>query len=211
MLLDLVPITRCQDPPVCRATIKRRMSTRLSAALRHAAAAAAGRTYNEQLEFEVAQGSTIALGLRQNPNVVRSGRVPAAGTPVAAVPDDSSDDVDVIVAGLVGTGGGGHTPLVFAARGGDQESAKALVDAGADVNQTTEYGWTPLLTATNNRHYQLARYLIERGGKPNVANKGGWTPPTSPPTTAHRRRRLSSAELRHGPLELSRSCSSTMT
>jgi uncharacterized protein len=146
------------------------------AALRHAAAAAAGRTYNEQLEFEVAQGSTIALGLRQNPNVVRSGRTQAPGTPVAAPPDDSSDDVDVIVAGLVGTGGGGLTPLVFAAREGDQESAKALLDAGADVNQTTEYGWTPLLTATNNRHYKLARYLIERGGNPNIANKGGWTP-----------------------------------
>ena len=145
-----------------------------AAALRHAAAAAAGRTYNEQLEYEVAQGSTIALGLRQNPNVVRSGRTAAA--PVAAVPDDSSDDTDVIVAGLVGTGGGGLTALVFAAREGDQESAKALIDAGADVNQTTEYGWTPLLTATNNRHYKLARYLMERGGNPNIANKGGWTP-----------------------------------
>jgi len=82
----------------------------------------------------------------------------------------------VIVAGLVGSGGGGLTPLVFAAREGDLESAKALLDAGADVNQTTEYGWTPLLTATNNRHYKLARYLIERGGNPNIANKGGWTP-----------------------------------
>jgi uncharacterized protein len=147
-----------------------------AAALRHAAAAAAGRTYNEQLEYEVAQGSTIALGLRQNPNVVRSGRTPASATPAAAAPDDDTDNVDVIVAGLVGTGGGGLTPLVFAAREGDQESAKALLDAGADVNQTTEYGWTPLLTATNNRHYKLARYLLERGGNPNIANKGGWTP-----------------------------------
>jgi ankyrin repeat protein len=145
-------------------------------ARRHAAAAAAGRTYNEQLEYEVAQGSKISLGIRQLSNPAEGGRARAPAAPVAAAPVDPSDDVDVIVAGLVGTGGGGLTPLVFAAREGDLPSAKALLDAGADVNQTTEYGWTPLLTAANNRHYQLARYLIERGGNPNIANKGGWTP-----------------------------------
>ena len=146
------------------------------AARRHAAAAAAGRTYNEQLEYEVAQGSTVSLGIRQRPSLAEGGGAPAPAAPVAAAPVDPTDDVDVIVAGLVGTGGGGLTPLVFAAREGDLPSAKALLDAGADVKQTTEYGWTPLLTATNNRHYKLAHYLIERGGNPNIANKGGWTP-----------------------------------
>jgi ankyrin repeat protein len=77
---------------------------------------------------------------------------------------------------LVGTGSGGLTALVLAAREGELESAKLLLAAGADVNQVTEYGWTPLLTATNNRHYALATYLIERGANVNLANKGGWTP-----------------------------------
>ena len=86
------------------------------------------------------------------------------------------DDTDVIVAGLVGSGGGGLTALVFAAREGDLESARLLIDGGANVNQTTEYGWTPLLTAVNNRHYKLATFLIERGADVNLANKGGWTP-----------------------------------
>ena len=86
------------------------------------------------------------------------------------------DDTDVIVAGLVGSGGGGLTALVFAAREGDLESARLLIDGSADVNQTTEYGWTPLLTAVNNRHYKLATFLIERGADVNLANKGGWTP-----------------------------------
>jgi ankyrin repeat protein len=81
-----------------------------------------------------------------------------------------------VVAGLVGSGGGGLTPLIFAAREGDIESARALLDAGADVNQVTEYGWTPLLVAVNNRNYQLARLLVERGADANIANKGGWTP-----------------------------------
>ena len=65
---------------------------------------------------------------------------------------------------------------MFAAREGDLESAKLLLDAGADVNQTTEYGWTPLLTATNNRHYKLGALLLDRGADVNIANKGGWTP-----------------------------------
>jgi len=165
------------------------------AARRHAEAAAAGRTYEQQLEYEAAQGAKISLGLRGvltagglRPNLAEGRGAPAPAAPAggapaesaapdrAAAPPDAADDTDVIVAGLVGTGGGGLTPLVFAAREGDLESAKALLDAGADVNQTTEYGWTPLLTATNNRHYKLARYLIERGANPNIANKGGWTP-----------------------------------
>jgi len=81
-----------------------------------------------------------------------------------------------VVAGLVGSGGGGLTPLVFAAREGDIESARLLIDAGAPINETTEYGWTPLLTAVNNRNYQLASFLLDRGADPNLANKGGWTP-----------------------------------
>jgi ankyrin repeat protein len=82
----------------------------------------------------------------------------------------------VVVAGNVGQGGGGLTALVFAAREGDMESARALLDGGADVNQATSYGWTPLLTAVNNRNYRLAQMLIERGADVNKANNGGWTP-----------------------------------
>ncbi|HZM96096.1 MAG TPA: ankyrin repeat domain-containing protein [Vicinamibacterales bacterium] len=101
------------------------------------------------------------------------GQAAAAG---AQQPADSDDDNEVVVAGLVGSGGGGLTPLVFAAREGDVESAKLLLDAGAPINETTEYGWTALLTAVNNRNYQLASFLLDKGADPNIANKGGWTP-----------------------------------
>jgi uncharacterized protein len=167
-----------------------------AAARRHVAAAAAGRTYEEQLEWEATQGARIAMGFRGTLNAggVRGERtaspLPAApgsaGTapaparqPAAAPqgpPSDDNNEADVIVAGLVGRGGGGLTALIFAAREGDLDSARCLLDAGAGVNQTSEYGWTPLLTATNNRHYVLAKYLIERGADVNIANKGGWTP-----------------------------------
>jgi len=115
-------------------------------------AAAAGRTYEQQLQWE-----------RQQPATAQTQQQP-------------TDDTEVVVAGLVGSGGGGLTALVLAAREGDIESARALVDARADVNQTTQYGWTPLLTAINNRNYELAAMLIERGADVNIANKGGWTP-----------------------------------
>jgi ankyrin repeat protein len=122
---------------------------------RRARAQAAGRTYDDQVAFE-----------RNNPAAVSPGGRPA----------DTSDDDPPVQAGLVGTGGGGLTALIFAAREGDSESATALLDHGARINQTTEYGWTPLLTAVNNRNYVLAKMLIERGADVNIANKGGWTP-----------------------------------
>lgn len=71
---------------------------------------------------------------------------------------------------------GGLTALVFAAREGDLATAELLLDAGADVNQTTEFGFTPLLTATQNRHYALGKFFLEHGADPNIRNKGGWSP-----------------------------------
>lgn len=72
--------------------------------------------------------------------------------------------------------GGALTALVYAARTGTIDAAKVLLDAGADVNQTTRYGWSALLAATQNQNYQMAKFLIEHGADVNIANKGGWTP-----------------------------------
>lgn len=72
--------------------------------------------------------------------------------------------------------GGALTALVYAARSGSIDAARALLEGGADVNQTTRYGWSPLLAATQNQNYQMAKFLIEKGANVNLANKGGWTP-----------------------------------
>ena len=96
--------------------------------------------------------------------------------PDAAAPGRHRYDNEVVVAGLVGSGGGGLTPLVFAAREGDVESAKTAARRRCADQRATEYGWTPLLTAVNNRNYQLASFLLDKGADPNLANKGGWTP-----------------------------------
>ncbi|MGC1457103.1 MAG: ankyrin repeat domain-containing protein [Steroidobacteraceae bacterium] len=71
---------------------------------------------------------------------------------------------------------GGLTPLMFATRQGDMASAKVLIEAGADVNETSSFGWTALLVATQNKYYKLGEYLLQHGAKPNIANGGGWTP-----------------------------------
>jgi uncharacterized protein len=129
-----------------------------------------------------AQGAATApaAGAQQPPagRAGRGGRGAAArgGQAQPAQDADDADDNEVVVAGLVGSGGGGLTPLIFAAREGDIESAKALLEAGAKIDQQSEYGWTPLLTAVNNRNYKLAAFLLEKGANPNIANKGGWTP-----------------------------------
>jgi ankyrin repeat protein len=125
-----------------------------------------------------AQPAQPAPAAEPAPAAAAGGRGRAGGQAAAAQPQqqDPDDDNEVVVAGLVGSGGGGLTPLVFAAREGDLESAKLLVEAGAPINETTEYGWTPLLTAVNNRNYLLASYLLDKGADPNIANKGAWTP-----------------------------------
>jgi len=61
---------------------------------------------------------------------------------------------------------GGLTPLLFAARQGAVESARVLLDAGADVNlPEPEFQFTPLLEAIYNDHYDLAALLVERKAK----------------------------------------------
>jgi uncharacterized protein len=72
--------------------------------------------------------------------------------------------------------GGAFTALVYAARSGSIDAARALLEGGAEVNQTTRYGWSALLAATQNSNYQMAKFLIEHGANVNLANKGGWTP-----------------------------------
>jgi ankyrin repeat protein len=94
----------------------------------------------------------------------------------AASDDPPGEDVSAIFGPPRKKDGGGLTALVFAARENCIECAKMLLDAGADLNQRTLYGWTALLTATQNRHYKLAAYLLDHGANPNIANNGGWTP-----------------------------------
>jgi ankyrin len=71
---------------------------------------------------------------------------------------------------------GGLSPLLYAARDGRLESAKLLVDAGAQIEQRDPNGITPLLMAITNNHMTVARFLIERGADIHVTDWYGRTP-----------------------------------
>lgn len=67
---------------------------------------------------------------------------------------------------------GGFTPLLFAARQGSVASARLLLDAGADVNETAPDGATPLVVASFSGHGELAAFLLRRGADPNASGAG---------------------------------------
>ena len=66
----------------------------------------------------------------------------------------------------------GFTPLLFAVRGGHLDAVRALLDAGADVNDTLSDGQSALVVAAANANWELAAYLLDRGADPNHAGAG---------------------------------------
>jgi ankyrin repeat protein len=65
---------------------------------------------------------------------------------------------------------GGMTALLHAARQGNIDAAKALLDGGADINKVQKGDDTsPLLTAIINGEFDMAMLLIERGADVNLA------------------------------------------
>jgi ankyrin repeat protein len=69
---------------------------------------------------------------------------------------------------------GGSTPLLFAARSGDLESAKLLVAAGANVNDAAPDGNSVLVVAAYSGNEELAEFLLSKDASPN-ASGGGYT------------------------------------
>jgi ankyrin repeat protein len=78
----------------------------------------------------------------------------------------------------------GMTALHLAAREGNVELARQMIEEGADVNarvrsgekRSPEWGSTPLHYAVRDGHIDVARLLIEKGADVNAANDRGVTP-----------------------------------
>jgi ankyrin repeat protein len=68
------------------------------------------------------------------------------------------------------TASGGLTPLMFAVREGDMDSAKILADAGANLNDAAGDLSTALGLAIQNGFYDLASFLIDRGADVNQSD-----------------------------------------
>jgi len=68
---------------------------------------------------------------------------------------------------------GGWTPLMYAARQGARNAARALAETGANLDLTDPDGTSALVLAIINAHYDLAAMLIDRGADPNVKDTSG--------------------------------------
>ena len=128
------------------------------------------------LMWAVAEGHVPAVKLliERGADVnARSHYVPAANgrgfegrLPVDAKQDQAAE----------GYASGWLTPLMFAAREGDQESARLLVEAGADVNAIGGDGKNALALAIFNGNYGLASYLIDNKADVNRLDAQRFTP-----------------------------------
>ncbi len=74
--------------------------------------------------------------------------------------------------GIVEVDQGGFTPLLFAARYGDLDSARLLLEAGASVDDTAPAGSTALVVAAHSGHGSLAAFLLDEGADPNADGAG---------------------------------------
>ena len=107
-------------------------------------------------------------------------KAPAGSAPAArrgrGGDDNGGEPEPLGYADLVGAHGG-LTALLLAAREGFEDTAFALVDGGADINQVSASDHTsPLLMATINGHFDLASRLLARGADVRIASDAGATP-----------------------------------
>jgi ankyrin repeat protein len=95
-----------------------------------------------------------------------SGRGFEGTTPVAAKPDQRPEE---FASGLL-------TPLMFAAREDDMESARLLVAGGADLNAVGGDGKDALSLAAFSGSYNIASFLVDSHAKVNQADAQRFTP-----------------------------------
>jgi ankyrin len=93
----------------------------------------------------------------------------------SGAPEGTSGDIGAHGPGIyrsraVPSPAGAMTPLLYAARDGNVEMARLLVDAGADINRTSANGTGPLVAAITNNHIALAMYFVEKGADVNAAD-----------------------------------------
>jgi ankyrin repeat protein len=73
----------------------------------------------------------------------------------------------------------GFTALHYAAFFGEEQSARLLLEAGAEVDlvaRNESLHVTPLHSAAAGRHGEIVRLLLEHGADPNARQDGGFTP-----------------------------------
>jgi ankyrin repeat protein len=139
-------------------------------------------------EKESVRGQTALMWavLENHPDIVKM--LLAAGADINAqsnvdVPDGVTDpprgtsgDIGAHGPGMyrsraVPSPSGAMTSLMYAARDGNMEMARILVEAKADLNKPSANGTPPIVDAIINNHITLAMYLLEKGADVNAADR----------------------------------------
>jgi ankyrin len=112
----------------------------------------------------IAQGADVKA--RSNFVAAANGRGFEGRTPIA---DKADAKVEEFASGWL-------TPLMLAAREGNVETARILVEAGADVNALAGDGKNALALAIFNGNYELASFLVDARSNVNQADTQRFTP-----------------------------------
>ncbi|KAF3925777.1 Ankyrin-2 [Dactylellina cionopaga] len=81
-------------------------------------------------------------------------------------------NIDELDIALVDAGTGAQ-PLHYAAKGGQQQAVKALIDKKAPVDTQDKFGRTPLYIAVFNQHLAVVQLLLEQNANPNTTCQCG--------------------------------------
>src|SRR5712692_8209186 len=113
---------------------------------------AAARDHAQAIRILVAAGADV--NARTNNPAKSGGRMSESGNTFSSPPPT------------------GFTPILFAVRAGSLDAVRALLEAGAHVNDTLSDGESSLVVAAANAHWELASFLLDHGADPNLAGAG---------------------------------------
>ena len=119
---------------------------------------------------EITRGQTALMWAAANNNAAAIEALAEQGADVHAKTDYRSGSTDRTFAYAPPTG---FSALMFAVRAGHVDATRALLDAGADVNDAVSDGQSALVLAAANANWELAAYLLDRGADASRA-EAGW-------------------------------------
>lgn len=123
-----------------------------------------------------ASPSQVQAAIQVGREIVRSGKIPPRDPNAPIDPNQRNFNPEEINPPVATKGG--MTALLHAARQGYIESAEALLDGGAKIDQQNAGdGTTPLLTAIINGQFDTAMMLVKRGANTNLHAKNNGVSP----------------------------------